>query len=128
MSLTYAPGVPPIPITSGRIATASLASAAGAGTAVNFATAFRSGDAVLDLVAAAGNINKIKALALTNCAEAGYILLQFDETEDGAGDPDGYPLFAGATITLYPYDVGCSLHLVDATATSATVKAIAVWE
>ena len=127
MSLLFTPGVPNIPIRAGKNAFANLASASGAGTEVDF-TAFRIADGDANLVTLVGAVGKLRALVVTNLATTGYITLQLGGAETSGGDPMGFPLVGGASVTLHPYDLSESMFLVDGTATSADVVLWAIWE
>lgn len=129
MSLTYAPGVPPIPIEAGKVGFKTVTSASGAGTDVDF-TAFRSsaGDANLETIA--GALARLKSLTVTSLGSSSeYIIVQLDGVLDAdEGDPAGYPLFGGASLTIYPYDVDVAIALVDGTGSSVDSVLTATWE
>lgn len=129
MSLTYAPGVPPIPIEAGKVGFKTVTSASGAGTAVDF-TAFRSaaGDANLETIA--GTLARLKSLTITSLGTSSeYITVQLNGVlVEDEGDPTGYPLFGGASLTIYPYDVGVAIALVDGTGASVDCVFTATWE
>lgn len=129
MTLLYTPGVPPIPIRAGKVAFKTVTSGSGAGTSVDFA-AFRYTDGDISLVTAAGAVAKLKSLTITSLgASAEYVTAQIDGVLDAdEGDPTGYPLFGGASLTIYPYDVTATLALVDGTGSSVDCVLTATWE